>query len=98
MRSKGILPTSQAMRLTPNEPHGPMFDNTNRGKKSVVLDLKQSSEQEHCLPSSRPPVHGCMPHTRILALLMQDLLHKLIETADVFVTNVTNPALIRLGV
>jgi len=37
----------------------------------VVLDLKQSSEQ--------------------------DLLHKLIETADVFVTNVTNPALIRLG-
>jgi len=47
-----------------------MFDNTNRGKKSVVLDLKKEQD---------------------LALL-----HKLLESADVFVTNVTQPALVRL--
>lgn len=66
----GDMWRKEAMRLTPNEPHGPMFDNTNRGKRSVVLDLKQETD---------------------LALL-----HKLIETADVFVTNVTQPALERL--
>lgn len=36
----------EAMRLTPDEPHGPMFDNTNRGKKSVILDVKKPADME----------------------------------------------------
>lgn len=68
---QGDMWRREAMRLTPNEPHGPMFDNANRGKKSVVLDLKRPEQMRS-----------------LLALL---------DTADVFVTNVTRPALQRLG-
>ena len=51
--------------------HGSMFDNANRGKKSVVLDLKQSRDVESLLT--------------------------LLESADVFVTNVRGEALKRIG-
>ena len=51
--------------------HGSMFDNANRGKKSVVLDLKKPED--------------------ISAL------RSLLQTADVFVTNVRGEALKRIG-
>eukprot|EP00929_Paragymnodinium_shiwhaense_P090621 TRINITY_DN50795_c0_g1_i1.p1 TRINITY_DN50795_c0_g1~~TRINITY_DN50795_c0_g1_i1.p1 ORF type:complete len:398 (-),score=68.81 TRINITY_DN50795_c0_g1_i1:120-1313(-) len=49
--------------------HGVMFDNTNRGKKSVVLDIKQAADM--------------------------GLLRSLLQTADVFVTNVRQSALVK---
>eukprot|EP00928_Gymnodinium_smaydae_P048041 TRINITY_DN32091_c0_g1_i1.p1 TRINITY_DN32091_c0_g1~~TRINITY_DN32091_c0_g1_i1.p1 ORF type:complete len:390 (+),score=58.66 TRINITY_DN32091_c0_g1_i1:55-1224(+) len=67
----GDMWRNEAKRLNPNASHGPMFDNTNRGKKSVVMDLKKDEDVQ--------------------------LLHRLLETADVFVTNVTTQALVRLG-
>ena len=48
------------MRLTPDEPHGPMFDNTNRGKKSVILDVKKPADMVQ-LPRAVDPVHSALP-------------------------------------
>lgn len=67
----GDMWRQEAIRLTPGEPHGPLFENTNRGKKSVVMDLKDEAQVQ--------------------------LFHRLLATAEVFVTNVTQPALVRIG-
>ncbi|CAK0909612.1 unnamed protein product [Prorocentrum cordatum] len=58
----GDMWRKEALRLTPDEPHGPLFENTNRGKKSVVMDLKDDAEVQlfHRLLATaevpRPPV------------------------------------------
>lgn len=61
----------EAISLQRHHPHGPLFENVNRGKRSVVVDLKKGGGVA--------------------------TLKKLIADADVFVTNVREAALQRLG-
>ena len=68
----GDMWRTNAIKLAPKgQPFGKLFENTNRGKRSVVLDLKKSDELK-----------------KLFALL---------ETADVFLTNVRVKGLQRLG-
>ena len=61
-----------AIKLAPKgQRFGKLFENTNRGKRSIVLDLKKSEDLKNLL--------------------------KLLETADVFLTNVRVKGLQRLG-
>lgn len=68
---EGDMFRQEGLALQRGRNHSSMFDNCNRGKKSVVVDVKDPSQLAR--------------------------LHALIDTADVFVTNVRNEALKRLS-
>src|SRR6185437_14863771 len=65
------LRAASAAVLPPDATHNPHFDADNRGKRSVVLDLRTDAGRDH--------------------------LFALLDSADVFLTNVRTAGLARLG-
>ena len=68
----GDMWRNNAIKLAPKgQKYGTLFENTNRGKRSVILDLKKKDDKE--------------------------ILLRLLDKADVFLTNVRVKGLQRLG-